>query len=111
MMNPIDINTARFNLQNSKVETLERFAKDAKSGNVKDEALKKAASDFEAVFITQLLNTMDSTVEKGDFMHGGQGEDIFKSMLNEHLSTEIASNPKSSFGLAEQIYNQMKDRV
>lgn len=109
MMNPIDVNTAMFNIQGKNLEQLKRNSN--ASVDKKDESLKQAATEFEAVFITQLLEIMDSTVEKSDFLRGGQGEETFKSMLNEKIALEIASSPTSSFGLAEQIYQQMKDRV
>lgn len=110
-MNPMDINMARFNLQNQKIENMERFPNMKGSVDKNDEALKKAACDFEAVFVRQLLEIMDSTVQKSELMHGGQAEGIFKSMLNEEVAKEIASNPATSFGLAEQIYKQMKDAI
>jgi len=61
--------------------------------------------------VKQLLDIMDSTVEKSEFMHGGQAENTFKSMLNEELSKNFASNPASSFGFAKQIYEQMKNQI
>ena len=109
-MNPVDINLARFDLMNHKIDNIERFANN-KSVDMKDEALKKAASEFEAVFVKQFLDIMDSTVEKSEFMHGGQAENIFKSLMNDEIAGQIATNPKASFGLAEQIYKQLKDRI
>ena len=111
MINPLDINMARFNLQNQKIEDPSKFAGTKGSQNATEESLKKAACDFEAVFVKQLLDIMDSTVQKSEFMRGGQAENIFKSMMNEEISKEIASSPSSSFGLAEQVYKQMKDRL
>ncbi|OGH99425.1 MAG: hypothetical protein A2104_02380 [Candidatus Melainabacteria bacterium GWF2_32_7] len=102
---------ARFNLQNQKMENLERFSNLNSQKNLREESLRKTASDFEAVFIKQFLETMDSTVRKSELFHGGQAENIFKSMLNDEVAKNIASNPTTSFGLAEQIYQQMKDRI
>lgn len=77
----------------------------------KQSELMEAAQNFEAVFINQMMNIMDSTVEKSDFLRGGKGEEIFKKMMNQNISVEMAKNPASSFGLAKQIYEQMKDKV
>ncbi|MEI7474573.1 MAG: rod-binding protein [bacterium] len=79
--------------------------------NEKDQKLKESAKDFEAVFVNQFMETINSTVERSDFMSGGQGEDTFRSMLTQEMSKNIASSPTTSFGLAEQIYRQMKDRI
>lgn len=75
------------------------------------EKLQKTAQEFEAVFITQLLNTMESTVEKTDFMSGGKIEKKFHSMMNQYIAKDIAKSSTSNFGVAKQIYEQMKDRV
>lgn len=75
------------------------------------EKLKKTAQEFEAVFITQLLNTMESTVEKTGFLSGGRIENKFHSMLNQYIAQDIAKSPHANFGLAKQVYEQMKDRV
>ena len=105
MINPVDMNTTLQGLQFKKLEGL-----DGKSiAKMEDKKMLETAKDFEAVFINQLMEIMDSTVEKSDFMHGGQAEDTFKSMLNGEISKNIASSPSSSFGLAKQIYEQMKE--
>lgn len=77
----------------------------------RDEKLKKASKDFEAVFINQFMQTINSTVERSEFMSGGQGEETFRSMLTQEMATNMANSPTSSFGMAEQIYKQMKDRI
>lgn len=77
----------------------------------KDEKLKEAAKDFEAVFIHQFMETIDKTVERSDFLRGGNSENTFRSMLNQEIAKNTASSPSTSFGIAEQIYRQMKDRI
>lgn len=107
MIGPVDMNTTMQSLQFKKLEGL-----DSKNiEKLEDKKMMETAKDFEAVFIHRLLEIMDSTVEKSDFMHGGQAEDTFKSMLNEEISKNIASSPSTSFGLAKQIYEQMKERI
>lgn len=110
ILNNIDTNTAMFSLQQNKLNNLNNLKNSIQTGkDTKDDSLKKASADFEAVFVKQLLEIMDSTVQKGEFMHGGQAEGTFKSMMNDELAKNISSNPHSTFGLAEQIYKQMKD--
>lgn len=107
MMNPVDINTAMYNVQNKKLEELAGVNKNKKS----DEELKKAAQDFESVFVNQFLETISSTVEKSEDFSGGRGEEMFKSMLNGELAKNISSNSQTSFGFAKQVYEQMKNKV
>lgn len=75
------------------------------------EKLMKTAQEFEAVFISRLLNTMNSTVEKSELFGDSKVQDKFRSMMNQHVAKDIASNPQTSFGMAKQIYEQMKDLV
>ena len=75
------------------------------------EKLKKTAQEFESVFISQLLNTMDSTVEKSGFLSGGSVENKFRSMMNQYIAQDISKNPNSSFGIAKNIYEQMEKQM
>ena len=99
--------TTMFNIQGKKLEEMTG----ANRNNMKDEELKKAAQDFESVFVTQFLETLNSTVEKSEEFSGGRGEEMFKSMLNGEIAKNISSSSQTSFGFAQQIYEQMKDRV
>ena len=107
MINPVDMTTTMFNIQGKKLEEMTG----ANRNNMKDEELKKAAQDFESVFVTQFLETLNSTVEKSEEFSGGRGEEMFKSMLNGEIAKNISSSSQTSFGFAQQIYEQMKDRV
>ena len=82
------------------------------SGDSKEQ-LKKAAQEFEAIFITKMLTEMDKTVDRegGLFGEKSQYEDTFKSIVFQQIGHDIASNPRSSFGMAEQIYRQMEKYV
>lgn len=73
----------------------------------KDAKLVEAANNFEAVFISQLLNIMDKTIERSEFMHGGQGEKVFREMFYQEIAKDIASNSNTSMGLGKQIYEQL----
>ena len=71
-----------------------------------DEALKKACRDFESIFTYQLLKSMRSTIDKCDLFHGGQGEEIYESLLDQELSKNIAGGGSNS--LSELLYRQLK---
>ena len=75
------------------------------------EKLKKTAQEFEAVFISQLLNEMDKTIEKSGYLSGGKVENTFKSMMNQYVAKDIASNPKNNCGIASQIYKQLEGQL
>ena len=72
----------------------------------RDEQLKKACKEFEAVFTNELLKSMRRTIEKCDLFHGGQGEEIYESLLDQELSKKMAGLGPGS--LANVLYQQFK---
>ena len=72
--------------------------------------LKKAAEEFEAIFVTKMLTEMDKTVDRENSIFGekNQYEDTFKSIIYQQIGHDIASNPRTSLGMADQIYKQME---
>jgi flagellar protein FlgJ len=75
-------------------------------GSQKDEALRKACKDFESVFTNELLKSMRRTIEKCDLFHGGQGEEVYESLLDMELSKSTADTGPNS--IAAQLYGQLK---
>ena len=74
----------------------------------RDKDLKKACQEFEAVFMYQVLRTMRKTIDKSDLLHGGQGEEIYESMLDQELSKTMGGQGKNS--LARLLYQQLRQR-
>ena len=73
-----------------------------------DSALREVARQFEQVFIAQMLKQAKLGEASGPFS-GGHGEDAFKSFLiDEHAK---ALTQSESFGLADKIYAQLKEKA
>ena len=105
-MEPI-ITTDIQNIQENNLNKLRMDKCDVKKGN---DALLEAAQGFEAIFVTKLLNQMNSSsMNEGGFFGHSNGEKTFKGMLFQEIGKEVAKG--SNFGIAEAIYNQMKDNV
>ena len=70
------------------------------------ERTRKAAEDFEALAIGQLLAPMFKTVNvsKGMF-GGGKGEETWKPMMVDEMAKMLAKN--GGIGLAESVYREM----
>ena len=78
----------------------------ALSGKARTEAeADKAAKDFEAVFISQMVSTMFEGVGTDGPFGGGYGESVFRSLMIEHYSKTIAS--QGGFGLADQVKGEI----
>ena len=67
----------------------------ATAGTKKDADLKKVAGQLEGVFVQQ-----EGTVS------GGNGEDIFTSLMDEHLAAETPKHWEG--GLGEALYRQLR---
>lgn len=69
------------------------------------EAAKKAAEEFESVFVTNMLETMFSGLSTEPPYGGGQGEKVFRSlMLNEYAKNISAAG---GFGIADHVYREV----
>jgi Rod binding domain-containing protein len=72
-----------------------------------DEKLKDSAKALEGVFVQQLFKAMRATVPQQDgFVSGGAGEDLFTSLMDEHLAAETPKQWEG--GLAEALYRQLR---
>ena len=83
------------------------------SGDEKTQ-LRKVASEFESIFITKMLTEMDKTIDKeegGLFGNDNKYEETFKSIVFQQMGRDMANNPRTSFGFADQIYRQMEHLV
>lgn len=66
----------------------------------------KAAQDFEAMALGQLLEPMFQTVpQAANGFGGGTGEETWRPMLTQELAKQIAQG--GGLGLAEPVYRQM----
>lgn len=113
-MNPMDTsNLQSGNLQwqgqadAPKLQQLQKQYNSPQGGDQKK--LKKAAQEFEAIFVQQMLDAMDKTIDRKDsMMSGGSAEEYFRGMLNQEIAKSMSSRTGGSgFGLAETIYQQM----
>nr|WP_267916819.1 rod-binding protein [Borreliella afzelii] len=99
----------KINLQNLKFKNQINNFKNPmkiKKSFQKNEELKKASLDFEAIFIKQMLDSMKKTLNKDqNLLSGGQIEEIFEDMLYEQRAKQMAQS--QSFGIAQLIYNQL----
>ena len=82
------------------------------SGDSKEQ-LRKVATEFESIFVTQMLEQMDKTVDREDGLFEKEGDyvDTFKSIVFQQMGRDIANNPRTSFGFADSIYRQMEKYV
>ena len=66
---------------------------------------REAAESFEAFFLTQVVDTMFAGITTDGPFGGGNGEQQWRSMLNEQYATAISKS--GGIGIADQLYRQM----
>ncbi len=74
-----------------------------------EQKLRKAASDFEAIFAQQMLKSMRDATLKSDLIKTSEGERVFREMLDQHRSEQLADS--GSLGLGEMIYKQLRPHL
>jgi len=72
---------------------------------IDEERLKKACSDFESIFIHQVLKSMRQTVPQTGFFGEGPEKEIFQSFFDQELSKSLAQ--QGGLGLGNRLYRQM----
>lgn len=67
--------------------------------------LREATRELEGYFVTQLLRAMRRTVPESTLLGGGEGQRLFREMLDEEIARQAASH--STLGLGELLYQQL----
>lgn len=66
---------------------------------------EKVAQDFEAVFISQMLQPMFKDISAEEPFGGGQGEEIWKSMMVDEIGKQMAK--AGGIGLAQSVKQEI----
>ena len=71
-----------------------------------EEQIKKAATQFEALLLNEMLKSMQSTVPQGGLLSGSKEESTYRDMFNEALANSIAEH--QSIGVKDVIIRDIK---
>lgn len=69
------------------------------------DATARTAQDFEAFFLSQMFEHMFSGVEADPMFGGGQGEEVFRSMLFQEYGKAVAK--QGGIGLSTMVQTEM----
>jgi Rod binding domain-containing protein len=70
--------------------------------------LRDATQEFESLFIAQMMKSMRGTVPQSGLMGSDSGQGIFREMLDQELSRQIAF--AGGFGIGDMLYEQLKGK-
>ena len=65
-----------------------------------------AAKEYESVFISQFLGSMFSGIKTDGVMGGGQGEEMFRSLMINEFGKSIEQ--RGGFGLATKMQAELR---
>jgi len=68
-------------------------------------AAKKAAKEYEGVFISEFLGQMFESVPTDGFFGGGEGESMFRSLMMDQYGKQIAAH--GGFGISDAMTRQL----
>lgn len=77
-------------------------------GRTDREKLKKACTEFEAIFVREVLKFMRQTIPSSAAAGLGAGKDVYESLLDQELSRSLAG--KGGLRIGEMVYRQMSRR-
>jgi len=69
------------------------------------EAIRKTATEFEAVFATQMLEPMFEELSQDGMFGGGHAEGIYQSLMVQEFGAIIAA--RGSLGIADIVSREM----
>jgi flagellar protein FlgJ len=89
-------------------QSMDRLKAELSPGPSAKQKLRKACTDFEAVFISKLWEQMRATVPKSG-MFNSQQEEMYRSMFDREFTEKMAQD--GGIGLGDMLYNQLKEKI
>ena len=94
--------SAKAGQQAARIEALKATSRKQKLDPAK---VEEAAVDFEAVFLSQMLQHMFEGIPTNEVTGGGSAEDIYRSMMLEEYGKLMAK--AGGVGIADQVKKEM----
>ncbi|MGK2873497.1 MAG: rod-binding protein [Alphaproteobacteria bacterium] len=104
----MDANTGMMALQQMRAgqpEAMARRLNSPNQANTSDAAARKTANEFEAMFLSQMLEHMTTGIKTDGPFGGGQGEEMFRSLLNQQYAEMLTKS--GGIGIADHVYRQI----
>jgi murein DD-endopeptidase MepM/ murein hydrolase activator NlpD len=101
---PLDILTTPGNRLEVKMRTAQNAPTDKQKGE-----LQKAAQEFEAIFLAQMLKVMRETIEESGLTEGGFGKSIYTEMFDQEVALKMAR--QGVLGISDLLYKNLADTL
>ena len=78
-------------------------------GGQTDDRLKQACSDFEAIFLNLMVQTMKKTIPEGGVLGKSHQSEVYDDMFFQEISTQLAR--ERGLGIGDAMYRQVRRRM
>ncbi|MCG5239874.1 rod-binding protein [Azospirillum doebereinerae] len=78
---------------------------EAKVDPAKLAQIRKSATEFENVFVSQMMGHMFDGIGTDETFGGGRGEEMFRPMLIEQFGKQVTQ--RGGLGIANQVYQEL----
>lgn len=102
----MDIDLINQHLAGADIGKIKKQALDAR----REKELKDACAGFEAIFLNTMIKSMRESLPGDAVFKESHGMGIYKSMYDQHLAEKL-SKSKSSIGVKEFLYQQLKESL
>jgi flagellar protein FlgJ len=75
------------------------------AGEARKAEIRKAAVQFQSIFVEMMLKSMRETVNQDKLTGGGHGEEVYGSLLDREYAAAISR--RGNIGLAEMVERQL----
>lgn len=84
---------------------LNQAADGLRNSHMSKEKIQETAQNFEAMFLSQMLNYMMPETDTNTPFYGGKGEEVFKSFMTNEYANLMAKTGKT--GIADMVAKEM----
>ena len=104
-MNQLTMDTQTMQIVSKQSSRISDMKKLGSSQGMSTEKMDSVAQEFEAQFISQMLENMFSTVDTNPVLGGGEGEDAYKSLLVDEYGKLLARS--GGIGVADHVKREL----
>ena len=87
---------------------LSSHGRKSSAGSAGKAEIRKAAIEFQSLFVEMMLKSMRETTKQDKLTGGGHGEEVYSSLLDREYAVEISK--RGGLGLAEMIEKQLLEQ-
>lgn len=91
--------------ENKQIENIKRLNNN-RQVDESEKKLKKAITDFSAVFLKLMFKSMRSTLPENKYIEGGYAEEVFTDMMDKQIS-ELGSEQSTFKNLNRAMFEQL----